>query len=59
MERRDLGTFKTGSIGDASILSFDEGRFDYVDSTGEQLIGRERISAHGIVIDGQWREDLC
>lgn len=59
MERGDLGTFKTGSIGDASILSFDEGRFDYVDSTGEQLIGRERISAHGIVIDGQWREDLC
>jgi len=59
LRRDDLGSFKVGSIGDASVLSLDEGQFDYVDSTGENLSAHQRLVAYGIVIDGNWREDLC
>ena len=59
INRGDLGSFKAGSAGDASILSLDRGTFDYVDSTGEHLAGGQRLSAQGVVIDGRWRDDLC
>ena len=59
LARPELGNFKIGSIGDASILSINCGQFDYLDSTGERLTANLQLSAHGIVVDGQWREDLC
>jgi dihydroorotase len=54
LRRPELGTFRTGSAGDASILSLETGTFDYVDSTGERLSGSSRLSARGIVMNGQW-----
>jgi dihydroorotase len=52
LRRPDLGTFKPGSVGDATLLALEEGRFDYVDSTGSELSGRSRLAPRGVVIGG-------
>ena len=54
VKRHDLGTLKPGSLGDATILSLDDGKFDYVDVLGEHLEGRQRLHARGTVIAGKW-----
>ena len=54
LKRPELGSLKPGSVGDASILSVDEGTFDYVDVMGEHLEGRQRITSRGVVIGGKW-----
>jgi dihydroorotase len=57
LRRPDLGTFRPGFAGDATILSLERGAFDYVDSTGELLRGEERLVARGIIIAGElWHE---
>jgi dihydroorotase len=53
LQRPDLGSFKTGCAGDASILNLESGAFDYVDSTGEFLKGKTRLVPRGVVIDGK------
>src|SRR5213079_13633 len=37
LRRPELGSFKPGSVGDATILSIQRGEFDYVDVMGEHL----------------------
>jgi dihydroorotase len=54
VKRHNLGTLKPGSPGDATILSLDDGKFDYVDVLGEHLEGRQRLHARGTVIAGKW-----
>ena len=54
LKRPELGSLKPGSVGDATILSVDEGSFDYVDVVGEHLEGRQRITSRGVVIGGKW-----
>ena len=54
LKRPELGSLKPGSAGDATILSVDEGLFDYVDVVGEQLVGDRRINSRGVVIAGKW-----
>jgi dihydroorotase len=54
LKRPELGTLKPGSIGDATVLSVKEGRFDYVDVVGEHLDGNRRIASEGVVIAGKW-----
>jgi dihydroorotase len=54
LQRPELGSLKPGSVGDASILSIDQGRFDYVDALGEHLIGEHKLVPKGIVIAGRW-----
>jgi len=54
LRRPELGTLKPGSVGDATILSVDAGRFDYVDVVGEHLAGNTRINSRGVVIAGKW-----
>ena len=54
LKRPELGTLKPGSIGDATILSVHKGEFDYVDVTGEHMIGDKRIFSDGVVIAGRW-----
>ena len=54
LQRPELGSFKPGSVGDATILSIKDGRFDYVDVVGEHLAGERRISSEGVVIAGRW-----
>jgi dihydroorotase len=57
LRRPDLGTFRQGAAGDASVLALESGEFDYVDSTGEHMAGRQRLSARGVVLDGCWWND--
>ena len=54
LKRPDLGSLKPGSVGDASILSLDEGRFPLEDVTGEIVTAGERLHARGVVIGGRW-----
>jgi dihydroorotase len=54
LKRPQLGTLKTGSIGDASLLSIREGQFDYVDVVGEHMTGDRRIVSEGVVVAGRW-----
>jgi dihydroorotase len=54
LKRPELGSLKPGSVGDATILSVKEGRFDYVDVVGEHLMGNRRIVSEGVVLAGRW-----
>jgi dihydroorotase len=54
LKRPELGSLKPGSVGDATILSVKEGKFDYVDVVGEHLIGDKRILSEGVVVAGEW-----
>ena len=54
LRRPELGSLKPGCVGDATILSIREGKFDYVDVVGEHLTGDRRIAAEGVVIAGRW-----
>jgi dihydroorotase len=54
LKRPELGSFKPGCAGDATILSIEEGSFDYVDVTGEHLAGDKRIVSEGVVVGGRW-----
>ncbi|MBI5649145.1 MAG: amidohydrolase/deacetylase family metallohydrolase, partial [Chloroflexi bacterium] len=54
LKRPELGSLKPGCVGDVTILSVADGRFDYVDVVGEHLIGDRRIVSEGVVIGGRW-----
>jgi dihydroorotase len=54
LKRLELGSLKPGSVGDATLLAVEEGRFDYVDVEGEHMEGRQRIRSKGVVIAGKW-----
>src|SRR6266851_4612286 len=54
LKRPELGSLRPGSVGDATILSVKDGRFDYVDVVGEDLMGDLRIVSDGVVIAGRW-----
>jgi dihydroorotase len=53
LRRPELGTLAPGAVGDASLLTVEEGRFDYVDVVGEVLTGDRRIVSKGAVIGGR------
>lgn len=54
LKRPELGSLRPGSPGDATILSVEEGRFDYVDVVGEHLEGDRRIVSDAVVLGGRW-----
>jgi dihydroorotase len=54
LKRPELGSLKPGSVGDATILNIKQGRFDYVDVTGEHLEGDRKIESLGVVVAGRW-----
>ncbi len=54
MRRPELGTLRPGSVGDATVLSVEDGAFDYVDVKGEHMIGDKKINSDGVVIGGRW-----
>jgi dihydroorotase len=55
LHRPELGALTPGGVGDATILTVEDGRHDYVDVVGEHLIGAKRIVSKGVVIGGRWR----
>src|SRR5581483_10638967 len=54
LKRPELGSIKPGNVGDATILTVDEGSFDYVDVVGEHLDGKQKLTSRGVVIGGRW-----
>jgi dihydroorotase len=54
LSRPDLGSFKPGSVGDASILSLDEGAFPLEDVRGQVVMADKRLHAQGVVVSGRW-----
>jgi len=54
ISRPDLGTFKPGSVGDATLIAIEEGEFTYHDVLAEPLKGSKKLAAKGIVIGGKW-----
>lgn len=54
LRRPEYGSLRVGSLGDATILSVKEGRFDYVDVVGEHLHGDRKIVSEGVVLKGRW-----
>jgi dihydroorotase len=54
LKRPELGSLKPGSVGDATLLSVREGKFDYVDVVGEHLTGDRKIVSEGVVLGGRW-----
>ena len=54
LRRPELGTFRPGAVGDATVLSLDDGQYDYVDATGEHLAGSRKLNSRGVVIAGKW-----
>jgi len=54
LRRPELGTFREGAIGDATVFSVKTGRFDYVDVVGEVMTGDQQIVSEGIVLAGHW-----
>ena len=54
LRRPELGSFRQGGAGDASVLTLENGSFDYADATGERLTGKMRLRSRGIVIGGEW-----
>lgn len=54
LKRPELGSLKPGSVGDATILSVKEGKFDYEDVLGEHMTGDKKIIAEATVVGGAW-----
>lgn len=52
LQRPEYGSLRVGSLGDATIISVKKGSFDYVDVTGEHLIGDRKIISEGVVLKG-------
>ena len=53
LQRPELGTFKVGAAGDASILELRDGSFPLEDVRGEVVTARQRFFAAGLVIAGR------
>ena len=54
LQRPELGSFRPGSIGDATILSIREGEFPLEDVLGEFVTGSQKIVSEGVVVGGRW-----
>ncbi|MCJ2125351.1 amidohydrolase/deacetylase family metallohydrolase [Methylobacterium sp. J-077] len=54
VKRMEYGTLKVGALGDATVLSVQDGAFDYVDTRGEHMTGAQRIFSEGVVLRGKW-----
>lgn len=54
LKRMEYGTLKVGALGDATVLSVQDGAFDYVDTRGEHMTGAQQIFSEGVVLRGRW-----
>jgi dihydroorotase len=54
LQRPELGSFRPGSAGDATLLALQDGAFPLEDVLGEVVTGPQRIVSEGVVIGGRW-----
>jgi dihydroorotase len=57
VRKTDRGTLKPGTLGDATILDIEKGRFSFPDVLGEIRVGSEHLRCKGIVLGGRWWRD--
>ena len=53
INRPELGSLKPGSPGDATVLRINEGEFEYYDSLGHIMIGKQKLEVEHILIAGK------
>jgi len=54
LQRPELGSLEPGKVGDATILSLEDGSFPLEDVVGEIVTAERRITAKGAVIGGRF-----
>jgi len=52
LKRPDLADLSVGSAGDATVMRLDEGRFTFVDVSGQSRVGRQRFALDSVVVGG-------
>ena len=52
VRRPEFGVLQTGGLGDATILAIEEGKYTYLDCTGEKMISDRRLICKGCVVAG-------
>lgn len=48
-----LGTLRVGSVGDATVIEVESGKFEYSDGSGTSITAKERITPRLTIKDGQ------
>jgi dihydroorotase len=51
---QDRGTLRPGLLGDATVLTLEQGRFVFQDVLGEKLQAEQKLACRGIVLRGRW-----
>lgn len=54
VRKTDRGTLAPGTLGDASVLEIEKGKFKFADVLGETREGSEHLRCRGIVLGGKW-----
>jgi dihydroorotase len=57
VRKTDRGTLKPGTLGDATVLDVEKGRFAFADVMGETREGTEHLRCRGVVLGGRWWRD--
>ena len=57
VRKTDRGTLKPGTLGDATVLDIEKGKFAFPDVLGEIREGSEHLRCKGIVLGGRWWRD--
>ncbi len=57
VRKTDRGTLTPGTLGDATILDIEKGKFAFPDVLGEIREGSELLRCKGIVLGGRWWRD--
>jgi dihydroorotase len=52
VRRPELGVLQRGGLGDATVLAIEEGKYTYLDCTGEKMISDRRLVCKGCVVAG-------
>jgi dihydroorotase len=54
VRREDRGTLQPGLLGDATVLDFEDGEFEFVDAPGTKINADRRLVCRGAVLGGRW-----
>lgn len=57
VRKTDRGTLTPGTLGDATVLEIEKGRFTFADVLGDTREGTEHLRCRGIVLGGKWWRD--
>jgi len=57
VRKTDRGTLTPGTLGDATVLDIEKGKFAFPDVLGEIREGSEHLRCKGIVLGGRWWRD--